>query len=138
MLEYHIFTDMNENYQQAHVFVVDRDEEHVSVMDMYSIMIQHRAGEVKTRLNMGELQRLIISTPGGNIHSEDSKTIFEIFGDLIPMEIRLQQKEEDIEKELFELQTDMLIRAAEAAESAHHAPIDENGTIIFTNNTSKS
>lgn len=138
MLEYHIFTDMNENYQQAYVFVVDRGEEHISVMDMYTIMIQHRAGEVKSRMNMAELQRLITSTPGGNIHTKDAKTIFEVFGELIPMEIRLQHKEEEIEKELFDMETDMLLRAAEAAESAHKTPLDENGTIILTNNTSKS
>lgn len=137
MLEYHVFTDMNEKYQSAFVFVVDREESRISIMDMYTITIQHRAGEIKMRMNMNQLHQMILNTPGGNIHTDDSKTLFEIFGDLIPIEIRLKQKEQDIEQQRSINEVDLLIRAAEAAESAHHSPIDEYGTITIPNDIHK-
>ena len=125
MLEYHIFTDMNEKYQQAVVFVVDRTEERVSVMDMYNIIIQSRGGEVRSRLNMSEIQKAITSMPGGNINTNDAKTIFDIFGDLIPHEIRLQHKQEEIERELEELHiqhsSEQLIKAADMAAKYHES-----------------
>lgn len=130
MLEYHIFTEMNERYQQAYVFVVDRDESKVSVRDMYTVMVQSQPGEVKTRINLENIQQAIISTPGGNIHTKDAKSIFEIFGDLIPMDVRIDHAEQELKKLKEQSDTEVLLRAAEAAMSAHPLPFDKDGYFI--------
>lgn len=125
MIEFHIYTEVTPKYEQAHVFIVDRDEEDfVEMKELYSIVVQGEPGEVKMRLNLSGIFRAIVDTPGGNVDVLNTDTITRIFGDLIPNEIKQQIEAQAQEYKEADEFAQMLIRGAEAAQSAHPITTD--------------
>lgn len=126
MIEYHIYTDVKQTYEQAFVFVCYRDEKtlKVDVGDMYTITSIHHVGEVHTKVDMRNVFTDIIKNVGGNINKEDCIKVFEIFGQLIPDSLKHQSIEEVTREELKRVDSDMLLRGAEVASGQHATDFD--------------
>lgn len=123
--EIHIFNDINIEYEQSHLFIVDRNEENktISVTDMFTVTLRTN-GLIKNHINFPGLINKIIETPGGSVQGEDMLKVLEVFGDLVPKEIFSDFKIQKLEQELERATADMWIRASEAAVIAHPITLD--------------
>jgi hypothetical protein len=82
--EYHVFTHQQDTHEQAFVFSVDRLEDGGLELDELWMITIQTTGEVRSRMQFGNMLDVINNNVGGNI--DDVETIAELFKDILPKE----------------------------------------------------
>ena len=112
--EFHVFTHTDPNYEQAFVFEVERHEteDFVEFKDLLMITTT-KHGELRTRIQFENMIQSIITTDGGNIDDSSVSVIVDMFKDLIPEEKQLEITQEINDRQIYNINPDILLQAYE-------------------------
>ena len=127
--EYHVYT-CNGATKNVYVFRALRDNEGMAIQELWMV-IEHMGQEIKIRLNLGDLAEQMANKLGGDVVPDQVDKLFEMLGDVIPTDVKIDHTIKKFERELNELTNQKIseryISAAEAAHSAHpsNLSIDE-------------
>lgn len=124
--EYHLIKEPNtEGYEQCFIISVERDKEEQE-LTLTEIFVITSIGdkEVKARLDIEHLFELVARREGGNIPPENYDKLYGLLNPVIPEQVQLLNQIDMFQKELEEGGAELLIRGAEAAESAHTTDFD--------------
>lgn len=112
--EFHIFTHQDSQFEQAFVFEVEREEDSVEFRDLLMVTTtQH--GELKTRIKFEDMIQSIIHHEGGNIDDSGVNVVMDMFKDLIPAEKKVEIMQELNDREIYNMDPAILIKAVEDA-----------------------
>jgi hypothetical protein len=95
-IELHAFTFICETHQQAFVVEVNREDDMVRFLEMYTVTSQ-KHGEVKTKINFEVMMKTIIDQVGGNIPDSHIMEVLDTLGDMVSNE-----KKQKIQQEIYE------------------------------------
>ena len=113
--EFHVFTHQGDQYEQAFVFTVERNnDEGVEFQDLLMIT-QTPQGELRTVMKFDEMIHSIIRTNGGNVNDKGVCHIVDLFKDVISNEKQHELMADVYEKEIKNLDPNELIKANEYA-----------------------
>lgn len=136
-IEYHKVVkqyDGKDNFQ-IFVFRYDRDEptQTLALIDLW-LYTRHGKYQSKIRIDLDLLAEQVYHNPEQQIPQEQVDELYEAFDNLIDDRVKMQRKLEILEMEVDEeinIETNKLIRASEAALSAH--PINQTIDEIVKN-----
>lgn len=113
--EYHAFTDIQDTHEQAFIFEVERDGEHINLGELWMITTQGDK-EIKTRVHLDKMFQQIGDTIGGNLDDEGVESIMDMFEDILPGDKRVEMQVDICQKKLDNMpisDADKLIKASE-------------------------
>ena len=124
--EYHLIKEPNtEGYEQCFIISVERDKEEQE-LTLTEIFVVTSIGdkEVKARLDIEHLFEVVARHDGGNILPENYEKMYKLLNPVIPTDVQLMNQIDMFEHEIEAQESNLLIRGAEAAESAHSIDFD--------------
>lgn len=112
--EYHVFTHHGVDFEQALVFEVIRhmDKQQVEFHDLYMI-VSRPEGELRTRVEFGNMIDTIIDNVGGNVEDKSINVILDIFKDIIPIDKMKTIENEILDREISNIDPNELIKVYE-------------------------
>lgn len=121
--EYHVFTNIQSDHQQAFVFEIDRHEDinFISLEELWIVTVQDK-GEVKSRINLRQMISGIGHQVGGNIDDDKMTQVLDVFNDVLDDQKRLEIQIDLCEKEVNNATNDSekLLKAGELSSILHN------------------
>lgn len=102
--EYHVFTHIENNHQQAFVFEVERhDTEHFIKLNELWLVTTQGTSEVRSRVQFDLMVQSIAEHTGGNIDDNGLDVVIDMFKDVLPEEKKRELLQERLVKEEIQL-----------------------------------
>ena len=108
--EIHVYTHKTDDYEQAFVFYIRRDEEN-RTLDLEELWLTTIAGEheIRSRLDLSNLIGEMCRNVGGNTPPNGISVVLDIFNEVIPERIIEEMQINEIEHEIDSLSKEQSI-----------------------------